>query len=167
MTYSYTTDHTFTRTNAEYIASKVAADLRGMRRYYGQPDESRIWAFYTEVVELLVEGCLRSVEYGFKQNGRRVITLKYEVRTDGSLSDGRSGSVYARANISNASWFSFLTYSDKWFSLSDADQQKIEQRLPFKRVYGKEPQDGDGYWVDDRSYSSHGVGAQRRMFRSR
>ena len=167
MTYSYTTDYTFTRTNAEYIASKVAADLRGMRSYYGQPSESWIWAFYQEVVELLVESCLRSVEYGFKRNGRRVITLKYEVRADGSLLDGRSGGVYARANISNAAWFSFLTYSDKWYLLSDADQQRIKKRLPFKRVSGKEPQDGDGYWVDDRSYSSRGVGAQRWTFRSR
>lgn len=167
MTYTYTTAHTFTKTNAEYVASKVAADLRGMGRYYGQPAEPRIWDFYEEVVELLVEGCLKSVEYGFKRNGRRVITLKYEVRTDGSLSDGRSGGVYARANISGATWFSFLIYSDKWYSLSEADQQKIKKRITIKRTFGKEPEDGDGYWVADRRYSSQGVGAQRSTFRSR
>lgn len=165
MTNTFTTSTTFTKTNAEYLASKVVSDLRGMKAYYYQPDESLIWDYYEELTELLVGGYVASVEYGFKRNGQRVFTLFYEVQTDGSLADGRSGGVYARADISEAKWFSFLVYSSKWSLLSPSVQQEIEARLPFQRVYGQAPQDGSGYWVADRSYSSQGVGAQRQTFR--
>ena len=72
MTNTYTTSATFTKTNVEYVASKVLADLRGLRAYYGQPSEARIWEFYDELVELLVGGYVTSVEYGFKRYGQRV-----------------------------------------------------------------------------------------------
>ena len=167
MTGTHTTSSTFTSTHAEYIASKVMADLRGMRAYYGQPDESLISDFYAELTELLLGGYLASVEYGFKRNGRRIVTLRYEVRSDGSLQDTASGRVFPRADISNADRFSFLTYSAAWHSLPDSARRQIQERIPVKRTSGQEPQDGDGYWVADKSYSSQGVGAQRRMFRPR
>lgn len=165
MTNTFTTSTTFTRTNAEYLASKVVSDLRGMKAYYYRPDESLIWDYYEELAELLSGGYVTSVEYGFKRNGQRVVTLFYELRTDGSLADGKSGGVYARANISGTKWFSFLVYSRKWNLLSPGAQEEIEARLPIQRSYGQAPQDGSGYWVTDRSYSSQGVGTQRRTFR--
>ena len=165
MTNTFTTSTTFTRTNAEYLASKVVSDLRGMKAYYSRPDESLIWDYYEELAELLVGGYVASVEYGFKRNGQRIVTLFYELRTDGSLADGKSGGVYARADISGAKWFSFLVYSRKWSSLPPGAQQEIEARLPLQRSSGQAPQDGSGYWVTDRSYSSKGIGTQRRTFR--
>lgn len=165
MTNTFTTSTTFTRTNAEYLASKVVSDLRGMKDYYCRPDESLIWDYYEELAELLAGGYMASVEYGFKRNGQRVVTLFYELRTDGSLTDGKSGGVYARADTSGAKWFSFLVYSSKWALLSPTAQQEVEARLPIQRNYGQAPQDGSGYWVTDRSYSSKGVGTQRRTFR--
>lgn len=165
MTRTFTTSSTFTRTGAKYIASKVLADLRGMRDYYGEPSESQILDYYGELTELLVGGYIESVEYGFRKNGRRVVTLYYEVLSDGSLSDEKSGRVYARADISNSKWFSFLTHNGKWASLSPADRQQIEARIPVKRSPGKSPQDGNGYWMADKNYSSQGVGTQRRTFR--
>ena len=165
MTYTYTTSATFTRTSVEYVASKVLADLRGLRTYYGQPDEARIREFYGELVELLAGGYVASVEYGFKRSNQRIISLYYEARMDGSLTDGKSGGVYARADISGASWFSFLIYSGKWDLLSPDERQRIEAKLPIKRSYGQAPEDGIGYWSTDRSYSSQGAGVQRRTFR--
>ena len=165
MTRSFTKISTFTRTNAKYIASKIAADLQGMKDYYGKPNESWISDYDEELTELLVGGYLESVEYGFMQNGQRVVTLYYEVQSDGSLSDEKSGGVYARTNISGAKWFSFLIYNLNWTSLSDTDRQKIKARIPIKRTTGQEPQDGNGHWVTDREYSSQGVGTQRRTFR--
>lgn len=165
MTNTFTTSSTFTRTGAKYIASKVIADLQGMQDYYGKPNESLIWDFYEELTELLAGGYLANVEYGFMRNDQMVVALRYEVRQDGSLQDGKSGGVFARADISNAKWFSHLTHSLKWASLSNTDQQQIEARIPIKRTSGQGPQDGRGRWVTDRSYSSEGVGAQRRTFR--
>ena len=118
MTNTYTTSSTFTKTNVEYVASKVLADLRGLKAYYGEPDEDMIWDFYEELVELLAGGYVASVEYGFERNDQRIVSLHYEAQMDGSLTDGKSGGVYARADISRASWFSFLVYSNKWGSLS-------------------------------------------------
>ena len=165
MTYSFTKSSTFTKIGAKYIASKIAADLQGMKDYYGKPKESWIRDYDEELTELLVGGYLESVEYGFMRNNQRVATLYYEVRSDGSLSDEKSGGVYARADISGAKWFSFLIHNRKWDSLSNTDKQQIEARLPIKRTPGQEPQDGNGRWVTDRKYSSQGVGTQRRIFR--
>ena len=108
---------------------------------------------------------MASVEYGFKRNGQRVVSLYYEARGDGSLTDGRSGGVFARADVSGANWFSFLEYSGKWDSLSSAAQQQVEDRITIKRSYGQAPRDSNGYWSTDRTYSSQGIGVQRRTFR--
>lgn len=165
MTSTFTTTTTFTRTSARHIASKVVTDLRRMSFYYGRPTENEIEEYYGELVELLVHGYVASIEYGFRNNGRRVLSLYYEVRADGSLSDGRAGGVYARANLAGASWFSYLTYSAKWSELSDEERDQFEARLPIRRTAGHAPADGAGYWVTDRSYGADGVGTQRRTFR--
>ena len=145
-------------TSRERTVSKVVADLRGMRAYYNQSSESMIWEFYEELAELLAGGYVASVEYGFKQDGRRIVSLYYQARTDGSLTDGKSGGVYARADISGAQWFTFLVYSRKWDLLSPSAQQEIKGRITIQRSYGQAPGDGNGYWNTDRSYASQGVG---------
>ena len=165
MTYTFTQTSTFTRTSARYIASKVVTDLRRMNFYYGKPTEEQIDKFYAELVELLVLGYVESVEYGFKQEGKWIVSLFYEVRSDGSLTDNRAGGVHARANITGATWFSFLTYNGKWFLLSENERAPIEAGLPIRRSTGQAPQHGNGYWVTDRMYSADGVGVQRRTFR--
>jgi hypothetical protein len=165
MTYTFATTSTFTRTSARHIASKVVTDLRRMSFYYSRPTEQEIEDYYAELVELLAEGYLDSVEYGFRRQGRRVVSLYYEARADGSLSDDRAGGVPARVDITGASWFSFLEKSTKFFSLLEREQARLEAALPVKRAPGKPPSDGQGYWVMDRSYSADGVGTQRRTFR--
>ena len=165
MTQTFTTSNTFTQTRAEYIASKVAADLRALTAYYDQPSESHIRDLYQEFCELLVGGYVASVEYGFKRDDQRVVTLYYEVRADGSLADGKSGGVFARAGITGANWFSFLEYSENWATLSASEKQSVKERLPIQRTSGQAPQDGSGFWETDRSYSSDGVGTQRSTFR--
>lgn len=167
MTHTFTTSNTFTKTGADYLASKVAADLQAMKDHYGWPSEAKIQDYHTEITVLLSEGCLESVEYGFEQNNSRIISIHYTVRADGSLTDGKSGGVYARANTADAAWFSFLTYSGRWGQLEEEERQRIKSRIPIERAPGKAPQDGNGYWVGDRSYSSQGVGTQRRTFRPR
>lgn len=164
MTYSFTVDSTFTETSSAYIASKVAADLQSLHDYYGRPSESMIRDFVIELAALLLIGCVKSVQYGFKRDGKKVLVLEYKVQTAG-LQDGNSGRVFARADVSDAAWFSFLTYSEKWDELSDSQKQKIKSALPIKRSFGDEPEDGAGYWVGDKSYSSQGAGVQRRTFR--
>ena len=164
-TFTTTTTNTFTRTSAQYIASKVAADLRRMNNFYGRPSEQEITDFHNELVEFLLDGHVESVEYGFKRNDERVVSLKYTVATNGFLSDSHAGGVYARVDISEASWFSFMTYSSKWSALSQEALKTFNAKLPFVRALGETPKDGQGYWTIDRSYSADGVGTQRQTFR--
>ena len=164
--YSYTLTRTFTRTSARYIASKVVADLRLKQLYYGQPSDARINDYFSELTDLLAYGYVAQIEYGFKGNGNRVVSLEYTVRSDGTLEDNRAGRVYARADISGADWFSFLTYSTKWlWDLTPEQRIRFQAQLRIKRTTGTGPGDGDGYWNIDRLYSSDGVGTQRRTFR--
>ena len=165
MTSTFTETRSFTRTSAHYIASKVVADLDRLRSYYGHPSTKQILDYDAELVELLAEGCLASVEYGFHKNGKLLVALHYDVRADGTLSDDRAGGVYARANTDGATWFSFLTYSPKWNQLSSGERGRIEGRIPLSRTIGSAPENGDGYWVTDRGYAADGVGTQRRSFR--
>lgn len=165
MTSTFTTSSTFTRTHAEYLASKVAADLSALYSYYGRPSRSKISDFYQELVELLSGGYVESIEYGFRRDGRRVFSMSYRVRKDGSMEDQNSGGVPPRMDIGGAEWFSYLTYSENWQFLRPDQQSQINARLAIKRTPGPEPQDGDGAWEVSKSYSAGGVSTQRRIFR--
>lgn len=168
MSYSYTLSETFTITHARHIASRMAADFRLMRAYYGEPSEEMIEAYLEEVSQTLARGYLSSFEVGFRKNGSRVVSLLYEVRADGTLSDGRAGGVQPGVDVGGAQQFSYLTYSDKWFLLTSEQQADFEARLPIRRTPQASPQDGNGYWVDnDRSYAAGGAGVQRRRFVAR
>jgi Bacterial HORMA domain family 1 len=163
---SHTRTTTFTRTHARHIASKIVADLRQMNHFYGQPSETDIDKYFEEVTELLAAGYLRTFEDGFEtSDGRRVVTVRYEIRSDGTLTDDRSGRVYPGADISSATHFNFVTYTDSFLNMSKADRDAFKATLPVQRVSQAERSDGNGYWVSDRSYASGGVGAQRGVFR--
>lgn len=136
-----------------------------MSFYYGRPSENEIEAYYGELVELLADGYLESVEYGFRRNGQRVVSAYYQVRADGSLTDNRAGGLYAQADVSAASWFSFMTKNASFFALDSQERERIEDSLPVRRTPGNAPVDGSGYWITDRSYAADGVGTQRRTFR--
>ena len=163
-TFTTTSTSTFTRTSAKYIASKVSADLYRMFRYYGQPLERDIPLFEEELTILLAGAYMDSVEYGFRVGNVRVVSLVYRVLVDGSLSDDNAGGVCARADISGASWFSYLTPSRRWNELTPSEQGRIQATLPFVRSEGPTPQDGAGRWVSNRSYSADGTGTQRLSF---
>lgn len=165
MSFTYTTEYTFTRTSARYIASKVVADLRRLYSYYGSPSEQWIIAYFEELTELLAARYVVTVEYGFKRGDERVVSLWYSFSETGAMTDDRAGGVYSRANVSDAEWFSFLTYSSRYFQLTPAQKEAFEQSLPFRRTSGSAPRDGEGYWTYDRSYSADGVVAARRVFR--
>ena len=51
MSYSFTTTETnaFTITHANYLASKVAADLKRMQRFYGSPSNAMIEKYKKEI----------------------------------------------------------------------------------------------------------------------
>jgi Bacterial HORMA domain family 1 len=166
MTYSYTTSSTFTRVHARYIASKVAADLRQMQLLYGKPFSSEIDDYMEELIVLLALGYLASVDYGFRRDGKFILSLSFTVASDGTLiADDRAGRIPAGVNISGATWYSYLRKNYKWSGLSDDERSRIEQSLPIKREGHPEPQYGAGTFTEDKVYSANGTGVKRRTFR--
>jgi hypothetical protein len=166
MTTSYTISETFTRSNARYVASKVAADLRLLQRFYGRPTDTEIDAYSGELVELLLGGYVKQVTYGFKRSGAWVVALRYEARLDGTLTaDDRAGKVTPGINITRASWSTYLGYSYAWTLLDPAERARIKARLPVQRTGANEPSSTNGAWIQDRSYSAAGSGVQRASFR--
>lgn len=161
-----TTTTSFTVTNARYLASKVAADLRQMQRLYGTPSDEMIADYLLELIILLRGGYLKSVQYGFRRNGNWILTLAYTVDATGHLTtDTRAGGVYAHADTSGATFYSYLCRTDAWFSLTPAQREAIESTLPVVRTPANEPGAEGGYWEADRSYASGGVGVVRRTYR--
>ena len=169
MSYSYTIAETttFALSHARHIGAKVATDLKRMQRFYGEPSDSDIADYETEVTELLRAGYIGTVIYGFRRNALWIVpTLRYTARdlAGASANDDDPGSIRPRENIEDASFGSYLTYSESWNSLTSTQQEEFKQMLPVKRVGAPEP-DMDGYWSDDRTYSSGGRALDRKSLR--
>ena len=162
MTQSYTTTQTFTRTDARYIAGKVAADLRQLAQAYGEPTEQHIANLMGELTEYLVDGYLDRITYGFRKGDQWVVALRYTGSEIGSLSaDDRSGRVPRGADRSGADWCSHLVLNKKWWALSAEQRSRYESALPIKRTDGAEPSPGARGWIEDKTYSSSGGGVRR------
>jgi hypothetical protein len=165
---SYTTTYTFTRSNAEYVGSKIVADLRQMNRWLGKPSEDSIEQYRQELVELLPGRYIEAVTYGLRKNSQWVAALSYVAKLDGSLvADDRSGGLshYASIDKSGTVWGSFLVFSSAWHNLSSTERGAIQERLPFIRVGSEEPGSGLGYWTTEKTYSANGSGVLRKTFR--
>lgn len=164
MSYTYST--TFTQTHAKYLASKVVADLYQCFLLYDRPSADSIEDYEKELTTLLAGQYVETYEFGFKRNDKRVLTWHYTVGPSGDLQgDNRSGSLTRGVDVSGATYFNFLTKSDRWWKLSAAEQDSIEGTLPFQRATGYAPADGAGYWVTEHSYSAGGMLMARQVFR--
>ena len=137
-----------------------------MQRLYGKPSDGEINDYVSELVELLLAGCLESVEYGFKNSGKWAVALSYTVYANGLLSaDNSSGRVPIGADITRATWGSFLRKNAKFSSMSSVEKQRLLDSIPVKRSDADAPEAGNGVWVTDKAYSSSGVAMQRRIFK--
>jgi hypothetical protein len=165
MSFSFTNTSTFTIVHARYIASKAAADMHLCAQYYGNPTESRIREFAEELAQYLNARYLQEYEFGFKKDGKRIVSWRYRVDSNGLLTtDDRPGKVVAYVDVTGAVFFNFLTQNSRFFQLSHADQARFEAGLPIQRTGGEPPSDGAGYWTSDRNYYSAGCGMNRQTF---
>lgn len=159
---------TFTRTHAKHLASKVITDLYQCSMFYDRPHEDDIEDYETELIEMLANEYVSNYEFGFKRDGKRVLTWHYTVGPDGGLhGDSIAGAIYAKAAVADAVYFNFMTYSGKWSKLTETQQTNFQKALPFQRTAGAAPVDGTGYWQTDHGYSAGGVRIERKTFRPR
>lgn len=164
---SVTESSVFTITHARHIAAKVATDLKRMQRYYGHPGDADIDAYEEEVIALMKAGYLGRVWYGFKRNGLWIEpTIKYTARDlNGDSSDDDPGRIRRGADVSGASFYSFLTYSASWDDLTWSGQDAFKKSLPFYRKAATEPA-VYGHILPDRTYSSGSRALDRASVRS-
>ncbi len=163
---SQTYSSTFSRTHAKYLASKVVADLYQCSLLYDHPSPDSVEPYEEELTTLLADRFVGTYEFGFKRNGKRVLSWHYTVGSAGDLEgDSRSGSLTRGVDIGDATYFNFLTYSGEWWALSPAAREAIKRTLPFYRTSGAAPGDGSGRWVVEHVYSSGGVLMSRRVFK--
>lgn len=170
MSHSFTTSETttFTVTHARHMASKLATDLKRIQRFYGSPSDSSISDYEDEVVQLLTAGYLGTVTYGFRRDGQWVEpTLRYTAEDLSGLSanDEDPGRVRPGAEVSGASFHSYLTYSAAWDGLSSYEREAFKKTLPVHRSGAPEPS-VNGYFHGDRTYSSGGRALNRASVRS-
>lgn len=165
---SYTVTTTFTLTHAKHMAAKVATDLKRLQRFYNYPSDADITNYEMEVVELLKAGYLGTITYGFRNGGNWIEpTLRYTARDllGASANDNDPGRIKPDANITGASFYSYLTYTPEWDALSAAEQDAFKKRMPFYRSGAPEPAI-NGYLVDDLTYSAGGRALHRASVRS-
>lgn len=166
--YSFTDTQTFTVTNAKYLASKVAADLKRMQRFYNFPTDAQIATYESELTVYLKHGYLSEVSYGFKKDGNWIEpTLKYTARDLAGMSgtDDDPGRISPNANVSGASFYSYLIHNSTYDRLTQSQKQDFETQLPFIR--GGAPVPGvSGYLSSDKSYASGGKSLDRLSVKS-
>ena len=161
--FTITQSTTFTITHARHMAAKVAADLKRMQRFYGSPDDQGIDEFEDEIIKLLKAGYLGTVTYGFRRNSQWIEpTIRYTAQDlyGASAVDDDPGCVYPGADISGASFCSYLTYNAAWYGLTHVARENFERTLPFKRTEAPEP-GLNGYLVSDKTYSAGGRALSR------
>lgn len=167
---SYTTTETstFTITHARYIASKVATDLKRFQRFYGSPSDDLIDRYEGELAGLLKHDAVDTVVYGFQRNSLWTpASVRYRAIPGGSLAtDDDPGKIRPGIDIAGAHFTSFLSYSNTWFNLSQAERDSIEKSLPIQRSTRAVPNLESGAWSDDLSYSAGGRGLGRSSVRT-
>lgn len=166
--YSITQSSSFTVTHARHMAAKVATDLKRMQRFYGAPTDAEITVYEGEVTALLKAGYLGTVTYGFRRNDQFIEpSLRYTAQdlAADAANDDDPGRIRPSADISGASFYSYLTYSAAWNRLTGAEQDHFKNGLPLYRGAAAAP-GISGYLVDDRTYSSGGRALNRSSVRS-
>ena len=166
MSSTFTTTATFTRTHAKHLAAKVITDLYQCHLHYDRPSADDIPDYESELIEMLANEYVEMYEFGFKKNDKRVLSWRYKIGKDGGLhGDADAGGVYAKAALSGATYFNFMSYSPKWSKLTAAQWASFKSGLAIQRSSGSLPGDGEGYWQADHGYNAGGVRVERETFR--
>jgi hypothetical protein len=134
-------------------------------QYYGEPSEEMIRRYAEELAQYLNEGWVEEYEFGYKKNGKRVVSWRYRADENGNLTtDDRPGKLPPYVDVSGATFFNYLTQNSRFFALPQAERASFKGGLPVQRTNGEPPSDGLGYWITDRNYYSGGRGLSRQTF---
>ena len=157
--------YTVSESRARELAGKVASDLQQFSRFYSEPSRDQIPKYLDELEVLLENGYVREYKFGFRRRDAWVLCYAYTVR-GGVLVGGRPGGIEPGCDISDASYYNYLIYSDAWWRLGDDARRTLRDGLPIQRGGASEPGFEGGTWFEGRVYGAGGVEMARRMYRA-
>lgn len=159
---------TFTVTHARHLAAKLATDLKRFQRFYGSPGDADIAKYEEEIIQLLKHGYLGTATYGYRKNNAWIEpTVRYTTRdlNGASADDDDPGRIRPGADVTGASFYSYLTYNAAWWTLSAEEQSRFQASLPIKRTGAPEPS-VSGYMRSDRTYAAGGRALDRQSVKA-
>ncbi len=164
--FTSTTSDTFTITHARHMSAKVSSDLRRMQRFYSKPSSDMIEKFEEEIAQLIKNGYLDTAIFGFKRDGEWIEpTFSYTASQISSGLDDIPGSLNAHADVSDADFYSYVTYTSKFKDLSQSEKDAFKETLPVQRVGADQPSIS-GYYQSDKTYSSGARSLSRKSLKS-
>jgi hypothetical protein len=155
---------TFTITDARYVSSKLGADLAYLNAVYGRPSSTSIEQYVEEISQLLKNGYLSTVDFGFKDGDIWKLRLRYRATTGGALVDMNPGGIRTTIEVSGLSFYSYLYHSTKWHLLPSTEKETFEKTLPFVRQGAAEPRLGLGTTTTGVGYGRNGHGVSRDIY---
>jgi Bacterial HORMA domain family 1 len=156
--------YTVTETGARELAGRVASDLRQFSLHYGVPALSEISDYMEELEALLRRGYVSTYSFGYRRNGSWKMAYHYQVAR-GQLTGGMPGGIVPNVDVSGATYFNYMTYSDDWWQLTAAQREAFRSTLRIERVNADEPSYAGGVWVETRAYGVGGTELRRRLFK--
>jgi Bacterial HORMA domain family 1 len=162
MSQTATRSASFTLTEARYLSSKVRADLRLTKLFYGSPTDQQIDDYGEEVALYLNAGYLDRVRFGFTRDEMWIpLTFEYTAAELADGTDNDPGKVFPGFNIYGARFATYLWPNDRYKHESPGVKGAFTATLPVSRSYGTEAP-AYGTWTWDNVYCSAGTGLKRR-----
>lgn len=162
-----TRNATVTHTDAKNVKSKIHSDLRQLRILYGGFTQQ----FETETAEDLYQWIYRGhaaeIELAYVDPGtlERRFALRYRVNRDGSMgADDEPGGIPFH-KVAGAVLHVVVSGTPEWRAKAAAEKQKFYDTLNGSWGLAAALKDGNGYWTEDRTYSSGALSAPRSIFR--
>lgn len=150
-----------------YVARKVEADLLAIIDTYGYHSEQ--WA--TEVMHdirvLMDEEVIERIYLAWTRRGTSEVldAFSYRVIIGGvGLADDRSGNIRYRPELVGADFHFRVDYKPRWWQLSTADKEDIQERLTLRWTRGGALDYSKGTWRNDKTYSRDDLGVARERF---
>ena len=159
-----------TLSNIIPVARKVEADLLAIIDTYGCANETWGNQVMHDVRILLDEEVVEKVYMVWTRPGSNVVLDAYAYRViiaGFGVADDRSGNIRYRPELATADFNFRVEYKQRWWSMSGEDKRSILERLQLRWTASGALNYSNGYWSNDKTYSSGDFGMARDRFISR
>jgi HORMA domain-containing protein len=166
MSTTFTQTTTYTVSDVARVLNCFAADFDMFAQSSGCRTHESVKTVTADIVALAKAGYLREVNLYLKNSaGITIKAAKYEIKSDGSLSNGATPGNSLWPYTPSGSLNVHVTYSDAWWALTDAGRRAFKARL--QALWGTLDLDTTFPTLTrtlDRNYVSNGYGLRKYTF---